>query len=42
MNYVLLKNVKYKVTFAEAYLESSGTFTMKLFCKNKKELVAIN
>ena len=42
INYVLLKNVKCKVMFTEAYFEPSQTSTMELFCKNSSQLVAIN
>ena len=31
MNYVILKNVKCKIMFTEAYLEPSRTSTMELF-----------
>ena len=41
INYVLLKNVKCKVMFTEAYLEPSKTSMIKLFCKNNQNLVAI-
>ena len=34
LNYVPLKNVKYEGMFTEAYLESSRTYKMELFCKN--------
>ena len=34
INYVLLKDVKCKVMFTEAYLEPSQTSMMELFCEN--------
>ena len=34
MNYALLKNVKCKIMYTEAYLEPSQRPMMELFCKN--------
>ena len=39
VNYILLKNVKYKVMFTEVYFEPSRISMMELFRENSKRLV---
>ena len=42
INYLLVKNVKCKVTFTEAYLEPSQTSTMKVFDEEKGCLMDVS